>query len=120
MARGRLVAAEEKRHPCVCMRGWADKRVFGRVVQQRRHVTATYGDTSLVELKGRPALNFPFTASTMSFRRPTHAQSRHLLSSLSILFLAFFAFLCLCPAAVQADAAASEYGTVIGIGMCAP
>ncbi|KAF8341831.1 heat shock protein 70 family [Amanita rubescens] len=53
----------------------------------------------------------------MSFRRPTHAQSRHLLSSLSIFFFAFFAILALCPQAVQADASNQEVGIVIGIDL---
>ncbi|KAF8338590.1 heat shock protein 70 family [Amanita rubescens] len=53
----------------------------------------------------------------MSFRRPTHAQSRHLLSSLSIFFFAFFAILALCPQAVQADASTQEVGIVIGIDL---
>jgi len=54
----------------------------------------------------------------MLFRRPTHAQSFHLLSSLSIFFFAFFAILAFCPPAVQADASTPEVGIVIGIGMC--
>ncbi|KAK2462475.1 hypothetical protein APHAL10511_005445 [Amanita phalloides] len=52
----------------------------------------------------------------MSLRRPTHAQSRQLLSSLSIFFIAFLAVLCFCPTAVQAEAH-PEYGTVIGIDL---
>lgn len=51
--------------------------------------------------------------------RPSRAKSRLLASSLSLVFLAFFALICLCPAvSAQDDVKKSEYGTVIGIGMC--
>ncbi|KAF8637742.1 hypothetical protein AX17_002601 [Amanita inopinata Kibby_2008] len=50
-------------------------------------------------------------------RRPSHAQSRHMLSSLSLIFFALVAVLCLCPSLVQAEDAKSEYGTVIGIDL---
>ena len=50
-------------------------------------------------------------------RRPTRLQSRRVVSSLSLIFLALVAILCLCPVAVNADEdKRSEYGTVIGIG----
>ena len=52
-------------------------------------------------------------------RRPMRSKSRHVATSLSFLFLAFFALILLCPVAVNADDdKKSEYGTVIGIGMC--
>ncbi|KZT66757.1 heat shock protein 70 [Daedalea quercina L-15889] len=51
-------------------------------------------------------------------RRPTRLQSRRVVSSLSFLFLALVAILCLCPVAVNADEdKRSEYGTVIGIDL---
>ncbi|KAG6331821.1 hypothetical protein ID866_7266 [Astraeus odoratus] len=51
-------------------------------------------------------------------RRPSRARSRTLVSSLSLLFLAFVAVLCLCPpAAAQDSGKRSEYGTVIGIDL---
>ncbi|TFY64751.1 hypothetical protein EVJ58_g2420 [Rhodofomes roseus] len=51
-------------------------------------------------------------------RRPTRSQSRRVVSSISLLFLAFVALLCLCPVAVSADEdKRSEYGTVIGIDL---
>jgi hypothetical protein len=51
-------------------------------------------------------------------RRPTRTQARRVASTLSILFLAFIAILCLCPvgASAQASDNKEEYGTVIGIG----
>ncbi|KIN95578.1 hypothetical protein M404DRAFT_153608, partial [Pisolithus tinctorius Marx 270] len=52
-------------------------------------------------------------------RRPSRARSRHLLSSLSLFFVALVALLCFCsPVAAQDSAKKSEYGTVIGIGAC--
>ena len=49
--------------------------------------------------------------------RPTKSQSRRLVSSLSLVFLAFVAILLLCPVAVSADEdKKAQYGTVIGIG----
>ncbi|KAF8622805.1 hypothetical protein AX15_006732 [Amanita polypyramis BW_CC] len=50
-------------------------------------------------------------------RRPTHAQTRHLFSSLSILFFAFLAILCFSPSLVQAEESTSEYGIIIGIDL---
>jgi endoplasmic reticulum chaperone BiP len=53
----------------------------------------------------------------MSARRPTRAQSRHILSSLSIAFFTFLAVV-LFTQAVQAELVHDpEIGTVIGIGM---
>jgi heat shock protein 5 len=52
-----------------------------------------------------------------SVRRPTRTQSRTLLSSLSILFFAALAILCLCPPAVHAEETHPEYGSVIGIDL---
>jgi heat shock protein 5 len=49
-------------------------------------------------------------------RRPTRAQSRHILSSLSIAFLALLAVVCFTQPAL-AEEVHPEYGTVIGIGM---
>lgn len=49
-------------------------------------------------------------------RRPTRAQSRHLLSSFSLAFFAVLALICLSPPAVKAEETHPEYGTVIGIG----
>ncbi|KXN92711.1 hypothetical protein AN958_06989 [Leucoagaricus sp. SymC.cos] len=54
---------------------------------------------------------------SFSASRPTRAHSRRLLSSLSILFFAFLAIVCLCPPAVAAEEAHPEYGTVIGIDL---
>ncbi|EIW76667.1 heat shock protein 70 [Coniophora puteana RWD-64-598 SS2] len=50
-------------------------------------------------------------------RRPSRAQSRKMVSSLSLIFFAFLAILCLCPVASAQDASKSEYGTVIGIDL---
>ncbi|KAI6019004.1 hypothetical protein BKA83DRAFT_1642210 [Pisolithus microcarpus] len=51
-------------------------------------------------------------------RRPSRARSRHLVSSLSLLFVAFVAVLCFCsPVAAQESGKKSEYGTVIGIDL---
>ncbi|KAI6003311.1 heat shock protein 70 family [Pisolithus orientalis] len=51
-------------------------------------------------------------------RRPSRARSRHLLSSLSLFFVALVALLCFCsPVAAQDSAKKSEYGTVIGIDL---
>ena len=47
---------------------------------------------------------------------PTCAQSRYILSSLSIVFFALLAIVCLTQP-VQAEEAHPEYETVIGIGM---
>jgi hypothetical protein len=47
---------------------------------------------------------------------PTHAQSRYILSSLSIAFFALLAIVCFTQP-VQAEEAHPQYGTVIGIGM---
>ncbi|KAF5352939.1 hypothetical protein D9758_007870 [Tetrapyrgos nigripes] len=49
-------------------------------------------------------------------RRPSGAQSRRLLSSLSLLFAALLALLCFTSPAVKAEEV-SEYGTVIGIDL---
>ncbi|KAF9005393.1 hsp70-like protein [Cyathus striatus] len=49
-------------------------------------------------------------------RRPTRSQSRHLLSSISLLFFALLAIICLCPP-VAAEETHPEYGTVIGIDL---
>ena len=50
-------------------------------------------------------------------RRPTKSQARRFASTLSFLFVAALAVLCLCPvASVRAEENKSEYGTVIGIG----
>lgn len=50
-------------------------------------------------------------------RRPTRSQSRHLFSTLSIVFFALLALICFCSPAAAAEDAKAEYGTVIGIGM---
>ena len=50
--------------------------------------------------------------------RPSRKHSSRLLSSLSFAFLLFIALIALCPPAVSAEDKKSEYGTVIGIGMC--
>ncbi|KAI0341255.1 heat shock protein 70 [Trametopsis cervina] len=50
-------------------------------------------------------------------RRPTRTQSRRLASSLSILFFACLALLCLSPVSVKADTDANNYGPVIGIDL---
>ncbi|KAH9929470.1 heat shock protein 70 family [Fomitopsis serialis] len=51
-------------------------------------------------------------------RRPSRSQSRRVVSSISLLFIALVAILCLCPVAVSADEdKRSEYGTVIGIDL---
>ncbi|TCD62823.1 ATPase with role in protein import into the ER [Steccherinum ochraceum] len=54
-------------------------------------------------------------------RRPTKSQARRFASTLSLLFVALVAILCLCPVGVRADAETtqnqSEYGTVIGIDL---
>ncbi|KAF9447484.1 heat shock protein 70 [Macrolepiota fuliginosa MF-IS2] len=52
-----------------------------------------------------------------SASRPTLTQSRRLISSLSILFFALLAILCLLPPAVRAEETHPEYGTVIGIDL---
>ncbi|KAF7759767.1 hypothetical protein Agabi119p4_11462 [Agaricus bisporus var. burnettii] len=52
-----------------------------------------------------------------SVRHPTRTQSRTLLSSLSILFLAALAVLCFFPVAVNAEETHPEYGSVIGIDL---
>lgn len=49
-------------------------------------------------------------------RRPTRTQSRRLLSSMSLVFLAFLALILLCPVSVNADDEKAKYGPVIGIG----
>ena len=49
-------------------------------------------------------------------RRPTRAQSRHILPSLSIALFALLALVSFTQP-VQAEDAHPEYGTVIGIGM---
>lgn len=46
---------------------------------------------------------------------PSRPQSRRLLSSLSLLFIAFLALIAFSPA-VNAEDPHAEYGTVIGIG----
>ena len=51
-------------------------------------------------------------------RRPTRTQSRRFASTLSLFFLALFALLLVCPAAVKADEDKEKYGPVIGIGAC--
>jgi heat shock protein 5 len=49
--------------------------------------------------------------------RPTRTQSTRVLTSLSLVFFALIALICLCPVAVKAqDSRAAEYGDVIGIG----
>jgi hypothetical protein len=64
------------------------------------------------------------TMAPTSFRRPSQKQSRHILSSLSVLALVFILLICLCPPAVVAREPIEEpsgtkgnYGTVIGIGV---
>ncbi|XP_006455843.1 heat shock hsp70 protein [Agaricus bisporus var. bisporus H97] len=52
-----------------------------------------------------------------SVRHPTRTQSRTLLSSLSILFLAALAVLCFFPVAAHAEETHPEYGSVIGIDL---
>jgi hypothetical protein len=65
------------------------------------------------------------TMALTSFRRPSQKQSRRLLSSLSVFAFAFILLICLCPPAVvakedtkESTGAKTEYGTVIGSGMC--
>ncbi|KAJ4500621.1 heat shock protein 70 family [Lentinula lateritia] len=50
-------------------------------------------------------------------RRPSHSQSRRVLSSLSFAFFALLAVLTFCSPAVRAEESNSEYGTVIGIDL---
>ncbi|EIW56677.1 heat shock protein 70 [Trametes versicolor FP-101664 SS1] len=50
-------------------------------------------------------------------RRPTRTQSRRLLSSMSLVFLAFLALILLCPVSVNADDEKAKYGPVIGIDL---
>ncbi|KAH9893912.1 heat shock protein 70 [Cubamyces lactineus] len=50
-------------------------------------------------------------------RRPTRPQSRRLLSSMSLVFLAFLALILLCPVSVSADEEKAKYGPVIGIDL---
>ncbi|KAI0351637.1 heat shock protein 70 [Trametes cingulata] len=50
-------------------------------------------------------------------RRPTRTQSRRLLSSMSLVFLAFLAIILLCPVSVKADEDKPKYGPVIGIDL---
>ncbi|TFK81937.1 heat shock protein 70 [Polyporus arcularius HHB13444] len=50
-------------------------------------------------------------------RRPTRTQSGRLLSSLSLVFLAFLALILLCPVSVNADDEKAKYGPVIGIDL---
>lgn len=51
--------------------------------------------------------------------RPSRSQSRGLASALGVAFLALLAVICLCPAvAAVEETPKSEYGTVIGIGVC--
>ncbi|EJF60133.1 heat shock protein 70 [Dichomitus squalens LYAD-421 SS1] len=50
-------------------------------------------------------------------RRPTRTQLRRLLSSLSLVFLAFLALILLCPISVNADEDKAKYGPVIGIDL---
>ncbi|OJT14734.1 78 kDa glucose-regulated protein -like protein [Trametes pubescens] len=50
-------------------------------------------------------------------RRPTRTQSRRLLSSMSLVFLAFLALILLCPVSVSADDEKAKYGPVIGIDL---
>ncbi|KAI0656280.1 heat shock protein 70 [Cubamyces menziesii] len=50
-------------------------------------------------------------------RRPTRPQSRRLLSSMSLVFLAFLALILLCPVSVSADEDKAKYGPVIGIDL---
>ncbi|KAI0744749.1 heat shock protein 70 [Earliella scabrosa] len=50
-------------------------------------------------------------------RRPTRTQSRRLLSSMSLIFLAFLALILLCPVSVNADDEKAKYGPVIGIDL---
>ncbi|KAI0668881.1 heat shock protein 70 [Trametes maxima] len=50
-------------------------------------------------------------------RRPTRTQSRRLLSSMSLIFLAFLALILLCPVSVKADEDKAKYGPVIGIDL---
>jgi len=59
-----------------------------------------------------------FLYHTMSglYRRPSGAQSKRLLSSLSLAFVALLAVFCFTSPVVKAEEASSEYGTVIGIG----
>lgn len=50
--------------------------------------------------------------------RPTRAKSTRVITSLSLVFFAFIAVICLCPVAVKAEESrpVAEYGDVIGIG----
>ncbi|KAI0776840.1 heat shock protein 70 [Trametes elegans] len=50
-------------------------------------------------------------------RRPTRTQSRRLLSSISLVFLAVLALILLCPVSVNADEDKESYGPVIGIDL---
>ncbi|KAI0717757.1 heat shock protein 70 [Cerioporus squamosus] len=50
-------------------------------------------------------------------RRPTRTQSGRLLSSMSLVFLAFLALILLCPVSVNADEEKAKYGPVIGIDL---
>ncbi|KAI1790564.1 heat shock protein 70 [Ganoderma leucocontextum] len=50
-------------------------------------------------------------------RRPTRTQSGRLLSSMSLVFLAFLALILLCPVSVNADDEKAKYGPVIGIDL---
>ena len=56
----------------------------------------------------------PLTTMSRLPRRPTRTRARNVASTLSIVFFALLAVLCLCPVANADDK--SEYGTVIGIG----
>ena len=60
----------------------------------------------------------PLTPS-VHMSRPRRKQSRRLVLSLSLIFLAFFAILLLCPIAAKADTGTNEKikEHVIGIGM---
>ncbi|KAK7440063.1 ATPase with role in protein import into the ER [Stygiomarasmius scandens] len=51
------------------------------------------------------------------YRRPSGAQSKRLLSSLSLAFVALLAVFCFTSPVVKAEDATSEYGTVIGIDL---
>lgn len=50
-------------------------------------------------------------------RRPTRTHTRRLLSSMSLVFLAFLALILLCPVSVNADDEKAKYGPVIGIDL---
>jgi hypothetical protein len=93
------------------------------VVAGHVHPSATFKRT-VVCVDGVPHISSSPTTTTTSAlsamagirSRPTRTQARRVASTLSILFIALIAILCLCPVGVRADDNKEEYGTVIGIG----